>query len=172
MTRSSSRSLLDQRLSRDGEPMETLAKEFESLGYKVDRSYSQHGVVVLTELRTGSIGAAAFLTGAQTAVRSTSFRTLTRFSQMLENLRSFSAALPQQVHNEALRHLVRTDRQEDLCFGLWNPSLGNRRLTALITDVIVPAEHERRVRGNVSFTSDYYCRALSLAIHPRIIKGT
>ena len=31
--------------------MEQLAKEFESLGYDVDRSYSQHGVVVLKTFR-------------------------------------------------------------------------------------------------------------------------
>ena len=33
--------------------MELLAKEFESLGYTVDRSYAQHGVVVLKAFRVG-----------------------------------------------------------------------------------------------------------------------
>ncbi len=34
--------------------MEALAKEFESLGYSVDRSFAQHGVVVITGFNVGA----------------------------------------------------------------------------------------------------------------------
>jgi hypothetical protein len=83
---------------------------------------------------------------------------------MLEDLSCFSVALPTARHKQAFEHLIRVDHQEDLCFALWNPSSGRNRLSALLTEIIVPERHERIVRGNVSFTADYFCRALSLAI--------
>ena len=83
---------------------------------------------------------------------------------MLENFSYFSVALPRVQQEHAFSHLVRADHQEDVCFALWNPSTGGSRLSGLITEIILPETQERVVRGNVSFTSDYFCRALSLAI--------
>lgn len=83
---------------------------------------------------------------------------------MLDGFSYFSAALPSVTHKCAFDHLIRNDHQEDLCFALWNPSAGQNRFSALLTDIILPDDDERRVSGNVSFTPDYFCRALSLAV--------
>ena len=83
---------------------------------------------------------------------------------MLENFSCYSVALPGVQHERAFSHLIRADHQEDVCFALWNPSIGGSRLSALITEIILPERQERVVRGNVSFTSDYFGRALSFAI--------
>jgi hypothetical protein len=83
---------------------------------------------------------------------------------MLKDYQCFSVSLPSALHTRAFKHLVRTDHQEDVCFALWNPSWGRGRLSALLSEIIIPENNERRVRGNVSFTADYFSRALSLAI--------
>jgi len=83
---------------------------------------------------------------------------------MLRDYSCFSVALPTARHRSAFEHLIRADHQEDVCFALWNPSVGQSRLSALLTEIIIPENHERRIRGNVSFTADYFCRALSLAM--------
>src|ERR1700676_2048575 len=49
--RSSSLCSVDRRRFHEGSTMELLAKEFESLGYHVDRSYSTQGIVVLKAYR-------------------------------------------------------------------------------------------------------------------------
>ncbi len=76
----------------------------------------------------------------------------------------YSVALPSDVHEQAAGHLIRDDRQEDLCFALWFPSQGSNRTTALIHKVILPGENDRLVHGNASFLPQYFERALSLAI--------
>lgn len=63
----------------------------------------------------------------------------------------------------ARRHLLRADRQEDLCFALWHPSTGASRTTAVIERLILPLEGERNVHGNASFESRYFARVLSEA---------
>jgi hypothetical protein len=83
---------------------------------------------------------------------------------MLEPRRALSTALTEQVHAEALRHLLRSDRQEDLCFGVWHPSTGRTRTTSILHRLILPQEGERQVHGNASFTSDYFERALGVAV--------
>lgn len=74
-----------------------------------------------------------------------------------------SVALPTPLHEAALRHLLRLDRQEDLCFALWNPSQGSSRLTACLESLVLPEAGERHVHGNVSFSPAYFARAVSLA---------
>lgn len=83
---------------------------------------------------------------------------------MLDHFKYTSVALTQRLHTRAVEHLVRKDRQEDVCFALWNGSSGQERFTALLTELIFPEKDERVVRGNVSFKADYYFRALAAAI--------
>src|SRR5262245_10873593 len=75
----------------------------------------------------------------------------------------YSAALSSDVHQQAVRHLVRQDGQEDLCFGIWYPSCGETRQTALIHHLLLPQRGERSVHGNVSFQPEYLQRALGEA---------
>jgi hypothetical protein len=76
----------------------------------------------------------------------------------------YSAAIPTAVNNAARAHLVRVDGQEDLCFGLWYPSEGTVRRTALVQRLILPDGGERNVHGNASFNPRYFERALGVAL--------
>jgi hypothetical protein len=71
-----------------------------------------------------------------------------------------SAALTMDVDRVAREHLLRRDRQEDLCFALWFPSRGRTRTTALIHRLILPREGDRNVHGNASFEHAFFERAL------------
>ena len=62
-----------------------------------------------------------------------------------------------------LQHYWRNDLQEDLCFGLWRPSTGNQRYTALVYEILLPQEGERLLHGNASFQPTYLTRAISTA---------
>src|SRR3989344_3603212 len=77
---------------------------------------------------------------------------------------NFSVALSSVTHNEAMKHLLRSDGQEDLCFALWYPSYGKERTTALIKSIIMPEPDEHSVHGNVAFKSHFFERALSIAL--------
>jgi hypothetical protein len=69
-----------------------------------------------------------------------------------------------EVDRQAIRHLVRADRQEDLCFGLWRPSQGAKRMTALLVRLILPGPDDRAIHGNASFNPQYFERALAEAV--------
>ena len=77
---------------------------------------------------------------------------------------TYSAALPYDIHFQAIKHLLRSDHQEDLCFALWYPSHGRERTTALIHEIILPQPGERFLHGNASFSPEYFERAIGLAI--------
>ena len=62
-----------------------------------------------------------------------------------------------------LQHFGQGIQQEDLCFGLWRPSTGQRRLTALIYQIIPPQPGERSLHGNASFNPEYMGRAVAEA---------
>lgn len=74
-----------------------------------------------------------------------------------------SVALSTEVHRSLQRHLLRADRQEDLCFAIWRPSYGRGRSSALISDLVMPQEGERHVHGTASFESAYFLRAAEVA---------
>ena len=82
---------------------------------------------------------------------------------MLERFAEFATALPELQHEGAVGHLLRADRQEDVCFALWNPSYGRRRVSGLICELVFPTPGERTVRGNVSFNAGYFERAIGAA---------
>lgn len=69
-----------------------------------------------------------------------------------------SVALSSALNRQLLDHLLRSDRQEDLCFALWAPSPGAQRFTALLNRAILPQPGERRIHGNVSFNPQYFER--------------
>lgn len=75
----------------------------------------------------------------------------------------YSVAMTTEVNNILFSHLVRKDGQEDLCFALWQPSTGEKRLTALLVEPILPEDGEREVHGNASFSPEYFQRALQIA---------
>lgn len=76
---------------------------------------------------------------------------------------ALSVAMTGEVDGAARRHLLRADRQEDLCFALWHPSRGRSRTTALVQQLVLPLPGERNVHGNVSFEPAYFERTLGLA---------
>src|SRR4051812_1731130 len=76
---------------------------------------------------------------------------------------SFSVAMTESVDRQLQKHLLRGDRQEDLCFALWRPSQGATRETALLHAVELPMEGERAVHGNVSFNPEYFERVATRA---------
>ncbi len=76
---------------------------------------------------------------------------------------TYSAALTSDVDRALRAHLLRPDGQEDLCYALWFPGQGANRLTALISEPILPGEGERHIHGNASTTGDYLGRAIELA---------
>lgn len=63
-----------------------------------------------------------------------------------------------------LQHYKQGQVQEDLCFGLWTPSTGNHRETAIVTDILAPRKGERSLHGNASFSGSYLSRATRSAI--------
>jgi hypothetical protein len=76
---------------------------------------------------------------------------------------NYSVALTSEVNELLKSHLVRADGQEDLCYALWYPGQGANRLTALVSEPILPCENDRQVHGNASTTGDYLGRALQFA---------
>jgi threonine dehydrogenase-like Zn-dependent dehydrogenase len=76
---------------------------------------------------------------------------------------SRSAAVTTELHRRLEAHLLRADGQEDLCFAVWHPSRGRRRLSALVKEMISPEDGERHIHGTASFESAYFLRAAEVA---------
>lgn len=70
-----------------------------------------------------------------------------------------------QTKDDLEAFLLRADGQEELVFGLYVPSQGEGRFTALFSEIVYPVEGDRQVHGNVSFNAAYlervYAEALS-----------
>jgi len=77
---------------------------------------------------------------------------------------SFHVAMTDAFERDAASHLLRNDGQEDLCFGVWFPSRGRRRTTAVLSRLILPEDGDRQVHGNASFNGKYFERALEVAL--------
>lgn len=75
----------------------------------------------------------------------------------------YSVIVPDDSHQVLQKHLIRLDGQEDLCFATYNPSLGEKRFTGIVSSVILPESNEREIHGNVSFKSNYFERAIQIA---------
>lgn len=54
-------------------------------------------------------------------------------------------------------------RQEHLCFGIWYPSQGTNRHTAVVRSLVLPREGEVHLHGNASFEGKYLTRAIRAA---------
>lgn len=78
-------------------------------------------------------------------------------------MNTFSVIIPEEINDRLLNHLIREDRQEDLCFATYVPSTGIHRKNGIVTEIIFPKENERIVHGNVGFNPQYYERVLSIA---------
>ena len=74
-----------------------------------------------------------------------------------------SVTMTTAVDESARKQLLRSDRQEDICFGLWRISKGQTRTTALIEHLILPRGGERNVHGNASFEPIFLERAMAAA---------
>jgi molybdopterin-synthase adenylyltransferase len=57
-------------------------------------------------------------------------------------------------------HLHKPNRQEDLAFAYWLPSVGQARYTAIISAVVLPNDGDRILQGNVAFLPEYLSRVL------------
>jgi hypothetical protein len=77
--------------------------------------------------------------------------------------REFSIAMTEALDAELRAHLDKGPTQEDLAFALWRPSLGRRRVTAILQRVILPGPGDRQLHGNVAFLPAYIRRVLLLA---------
>lgn len=77
---------------------------------------------------------------------------------------TYNIAINQSVNEALTDHLIREDGQEDLCFALYEIGTGNKRITGIIADIVLPEEEERNLHGNVSFNSCYFDRVITLAL--------
>lgn len=75
----------------------------------------------------------------------------------------YRAAMRDAVANALTVHLQRSDRQEDICFGLYRLGTGETSSTALLFKVVLPDEGDRNVHGNASFNACYLERVLGIA---------
>jgi molybdopterin-synthase adenylyltransferase len=76
---------------------------------------------------------------------------------------SHSVAIPTALAQELSAHLFPGDGEEDLCFGVYFLSHGERRESALLNEWLVPRHGERHRHGNASFEGEYLLRAVARA---------
>ena len=79
----------------------------------------------------------------------------------------YEVAFTSEANRTATEHLLGHFNsgvcQEDLCFALWCPSTGDKKVTALIDHVILPARGDRNLHSNASFNPEYLMRAVEEA---------
>ena len=80
----------------------------------------------------------------------------------------YSVAMTSEVaavlRRHLLQHIRKGQRQEDLCFALWKPSTGKTRTTAVLTEVVLPVDNERRLHCGASFLPAYLDRVAEAAM--------
>ena len=74
---------------------------------------------------------------------------------------NLSVAMSAQGDRDLAGHVHSDKCQEDLAFAYWKPSMGARRYTAIMTQVVFPEAEDRSQNGNVSFAPQYLRRVLS-----------
>lgn len=74
-----------------------------------------------------------------------------------------SVAMSESVHDDLRRHLLRSDRQEDICLATYAVSTGAHRTSRLVGRVKLPREGEREVRGNATIVGSYVLRVAAQA---------
>lgn len=75
--------------------------------------------------------------------------------------RELAVAMTSEIDDELRVHFAHVGRQEDLTFALWRPSVGTKRLTAVLQRLVLPEDGDRILDGNVLFTADYLSRVLA-----------
>ncbi|GAB3923490.1 HesA/MoeB/ThiF family protein [Larkinella terrae] len=75
----------------------------------------------------------------------------------------FSVAMSATLNSILCRHLLRDDKQEEVAFALYKPSVGLLRFTSIIYKIILPEEGDRRVQGNVLINPQYFRRVCRIA---------
>jgi molybdopterin/thiamine biosynthesis adenylyltransferase len=78
--------------------------------------------------------------------------------------KEIAVSIPAHLNQVLLKHLIREDEQEDLCFALYAPSEGKERETILVNDLILPTDGDRQIHGNVSFNEAYLKRVCAIAM--------
>lgn len=78
-------------------------------------------------------------------------------------MKTYSAIITGELHQQLFSHLIREDEQEDLCFATYVPSTGANRTTGILTSLIMPEDGDRNVHGNVGFMPQYLERVLKIA---------
>lgn len=79
----------------------------------------------------------------------------------------YNVTIKQAVNTNLLKHLIREDGQEDLCFALYNIGTSKTKTTGLITEIILPEKGDRNVHGNVSFNHVYFDRVIKIALQKK-----
>ena len=75
-----------------------------------------------------------------------------------------SGDLDQVARRHLLRHYRKNQLQEEICFGLWYPSEGRDRLSAVVHTLLLPDPGEVQLHGNASFEGRYVTRATREAL--------
>ncbi|MFH2064748.1 MAG: ThiF family adenylyltransferase [Pseudomonadota bacterium] len=78
-----------------------------------------------------------------------------------------TVAISEKINEGLKEFLIRHDRQEDLAFALWTPSIGENRLTALLHAIVFPQKGDRQIHGNASFNPAYFDRVCKLALQEK-----
>jgi hypothetical protein len=78
-------------------------------------------------------------------------------------MHTHSVAMTATHHQDLIRHLLRSDGQEDISLATYSVSTGTHRTSRLITSVELPRDGEREVHGNASITGGYVLRVAAQA---------
>lgn len=75
-----------------------------------------------------------------------------------------SVAMTDAVADQLCAHLLRRDRQEDICLATYSTSTGAHRTTYILDEVYLPRGGERLVHGNATITGKYVLRLAGIAM--------